>query len=81
MSGQAHVDGGNFTVSTTGGITLARGSLIDVSSGAAILATGKTKGGKGGKGGKGASGGRGDQGWDNRYATTTACIASSYGNY
>ncbi|MFN5487655.1 MAG: filamentous hemagglutinin family protein [Bradyrhizobium sp.] len=48
VSGQAHVDGGNFTVSTTGGITLARGSLIDVSSGAAILATGKTKGGKGG---------------------------------
>ncbi|WP_168193354.1 filamentous hemagglutinin N-terminal domain-containing protein [Bradyrhizobium sp. NAS96.2] len=48
VSGQAHVDGGNFTVSTTGGITLANGSLIDVSSGGAILATGKTKGGKGG---------------------------------
>ncbi|WP_076866829.1 filamentous haemagglutinin family protein [Bradyrhizobium mercantei] len=48
VSGQAHVDGGNFTVSTTGGVTLAGGSLIDVSSGGAILATGKTKGGKGG---------------------------------
>ncbi len=48
VSGQAHVDGGNLTVSTTGGITLANGSLIDVSSGGAILATGKTKGGKGG---------------------------------
>lgn len=48
ISGQAHVDGGNFTVSTTGGITLASGSLIDMSSGGAILATGKTKGGKGG---------------------------------
>ncbi|UGA45824.1 filamentous hemagglutinin family protein [Bradyrhizobium quebecense] len=47
-SGQAHVDGGNFTVSTTGGVTLASGSLIDVSSGGAILVTGKTKGGKGG---------------------------------
>ncbi|WP_454621030.1 filamentous haemagglutinin family protein [Bradyrhizobium cenepequi] len=44
----AHLDGGNFTVSTTGGITLAKGSLIDVSSGGAILADGKTKGGKGG---------------------------------
>ncbi|MDH2379981.1 filamentous haemagglutinin family protein [Bradyrhizobium sp. CER78] len=48
VSGQAHVDGGNFTVSTTGGITLASGSLIDVSSGGAILTTGKTIGGKGG---------------------------------
>ncbi|AUC96260.1 filamentous hemagglutinin [Bradyrhizobium sp. SK17] len=47
-SGQAHLDGGNFTVSTTGGITLASGSLIDVSSGGAILSSGKTIGGKGG---------------------------------
>ncbi|WP_163163504.1 hypothetical protein, partial [Bradyrhizobium uaiense] len=47
-SGRAHLDGGNFTVSTTGGITLASGSLIDVSSGGAILTTGKTQGGKGG---------------------------------
>ncbi|WP_155255017.1 filamentous haemagglutinin family protein [Bradyrhizobium elkanii] len=44
----AHLDGGNFTVSTTGGITLSKGSLIDVSSGGAILVDGKTKGGKGG---------------------------------
>ncbi|WP_420970617.1 filamentous haemagglutinin family protein [Bradyrhizobium sp. B120] len=48
VSGQAHVDGGNFTVSTTGGVTLANASLIDASSGGAILVTGKTKGGKGG---------------------------------
>ncbi|MHC2437089.1 filamentous haemagglutinin family protein [Bradyrhizobium sp. USDA 4451] len=47
-SGRAHLDGGNFTVSTTGSITLASGSLIDVSSGGAILANGKTQGGKGG---------------------------------
>ncbi|MCC8962179.1 filamentous hemagglutinin family protein [Bradyrhizobium sp. Pear76] len=47
-SGRAHLDGGNFIVSTTGGITLASGSLIDVSSGGAILRTGKTQGGKGG---------------------------------
>lgn len=47
-SGRAHLNGGNFTVSTTGGITLASGSLIDVSSGGAILANGKTQGGKGG---------------------------------
>ncbi|WP_342710701.1 filamentous hemagglutinin family protein [Bradyrhizobium sp. B124] len=47
-SGRAHLDGGNFTVSTTGGITLASGSLIDVSSGGAILVNGKTQGGKGG---------------------------------
>jgi filamentous hemagglutinin family protein len=48
LSGLGQLDGGNFTVATTGGITLASGSLVDVSSGGAILATGKTKGGKGG---------------------------------
>ena len=47
-SGRAHLDGGNFTVSTTGGITLASGAIIDVSSGGAILANGKTQSGKGG---------------------------------
>ncbi len=48
QSGLAFVNGGNLTVSTTGGIALASGSVVDVSSGGAILATGKTKGGTGG---------------------------------
>ncbi|MDI4234141.1 filamentous hemagglutinin family protein [Bradyrhizobium sp. Arg237L] len=48
LSGLAHADGGSLTVSTTGGVTLAAGSLVDVSSGGGILANGKTTGGKGG---------------------------------
>jgi filamentous hemagglutinin family protein len=48
LSGLGFINGGNLTVSTTGGITLASGSLVDVSSGGAILATGNTQGGKGG---------------------------------
>ncbi|WP_454632614.1 filamentous haemagglutinin family protein [Bradyrhizobium cenepequi] len=48
LSGLAHADGGSFTVSTTGGIVVAAGSLIDVSSGGGILANGKAAGGKGG---------------------------------
>ncbi|MDE1172832.1 MAG: filamentous hemagglutinin N-terminal domain-containing protein, partial [Parvibaculaceae bacterium] len=48
LSGVAFLDGGNLTVSTTGGITLAGTGAIDVSSGGAILANGKTQGGKGG---------------------------------
>ncbi len=48
LSGLAYLNGGRLTVSTTGGITLASGSLVDVSSGGAILANGKTQGGTGG---------------------------------
>ncbi len=48
VSGLAYLNGGTLNVTTTGGITLAAGSLVDVSSGGAILANGKTQGGKGG---------------------------------
>ncbi|QWA10751.1 filamentous hemagglutinin family protein [Sodalis ligni] len=44
----AFLDGGTLNVATTGGVTFAAGSLIDVSSGAAVLASGETRGGKGG---------------------------------
>ncbi len=42
------LNGGTLNVATTGGVTFAAGSTINVSSGAAILANGKTQGGKGG---------------------------------
>ncbi|WP_158231291.1 filamentous hemagglutinin family protein [Bradyrhizobium sp. C9] len=48
VSGLGFVDGGNVTFDSTGDLTLANGSTIDVSSGGAILANGKTRGGKGG---------------------------------
>ncbi|MDE1174711.1 MAG: filamentous hemagglutinin [Parvibaculaceae bacterium] len=48
LSGLAWLDGGRVSLQSTGDVTLEQGSLIDVSSGAAILATGKTQGGKGG---------------------------------
>ncbi len=44
----AFINGGNVTFDTTGDLTIANGSLIDVSSGGAVLAGGKTKGGTGG---------------------------------
>ncbi|MDI4233284.1 filamentous hemagglutinin family protein [Bradyrhizobium sp. Arg237L] len=44
----AYLDGGDLTISTTRAITLRAGSVIDVSSGGAILANGKTRGGSGG---------------------------------
>ena len=49
-SAQAFVDGGNLNIATTGGITLAKGSLVDVSAGAALTSLSGTKsvGGKGG---------------------------------
>ncbi|TWB96027.1 filamentous hemagglutinin family protein [Bradyrhizobium macuxiense] len=47
-SGLAFVDGGNVTFNSLQNVTLAAGSVIDVSSGGAILANGKTQGGKGG---------------------------------
>ncbi|WP_210302435.1 filamentous haemagglutinin family protein [Rhodoblastus sphagnicola] len=45
---QAFINGGSVTLRSTHDVTLQAGSVIDVSSGAAILATGKTKGGIGG---------------------------------
>ncbi len=42
------LNGGNVTFDSTQNVTLAQGSSIDVSSGGAILANGKTQGGKGG---------------------------------
>ncbi|WP_456710985.1 filamentous haemagglutinin family protein [Bradyrhizobium sp. USDA 4452] len=48
LTGLAYMNGGALAVSTTGRVTLASGSLVDVSSGGAILANGKTSGGTGG---------------------------------
>ena len=47
-TGLPFVDGGRVTLRSTGGVALAAGSRIDASSGAALLATGKRRGGKGG---------------------------------
>uniref|UniRef100_Q07NA8 Filamentous haemagglutinin family outer membrane protein n=1 Tax=Rhodopseudomonas palustris (strain BisA53) TaxID=316055 RepID=Q07NA8_RHOP5 len=44
----AFINGGSVTLRSTHDVTLQAGSVIDVSSGAAILASGKTKGGRGG---------------------------------
>jgi len=46
--GLPYIDGGKVDVRTTGDLTLAAGTTIDVSSGAALLADGKTRGGRGG---------------------------------
>jgi filamentous hemagglutinin family protein len=43
-----YVNGGSVTVRSTGGVALAQGAAIDVSSGAALLANGSLNGGKGG---------------------------------
>ncbi|MGO4685639.1 filamentous haemagglutinin family protein [Hyphomicrobium sp. 2TAF46] len=48
QSNLGFLNGGNVTFDSTQNVTLANGSAIDVSSGGAILANGKTKGGKGG---------------------------------
>ncbi len=48
LAGLAYVDGGNVKFDSVGAVTLERGSLIDASSGGAILGSGQTKGGKGG---------------------------------
>jgi filamentous hemagglutinin family protein len=48
LGGLAYVNGGSVTFDSTQGVTLASGSTINVSSGAAVLPTGKTVGGKGG---------------------------------
>ena len=47
-SGLGYLDGGKVSLTSTHDVTLAEDSLVDVSSGAAILANGKTRGGKGG---------------------------------
>ncbi|MGY3486981.1 filamentous hemagglutinin family protein [Bradyrhizobium sp. USDA 4011] len=47
-SGLGFLDGGNVTLNSLQNVTLAAGSVIDVSSGGAVLANGKTQGGKGG---------------------------------
>ncbi|OXS93192.1 filamentous haemagglutinin family protein [Pandoraea apista] len=48
LSKVAFINGGNVTLDSTSDLTLGDGSVIDVSSGAAILANGKTRGGTGG---------------------------------
>ncbi|MBV8275115.1 MAG: filamentous hemagglutinin N-terminal domain-containing protein, partial [Verrucomicrobia bacterium] len=48
VAGKAYVNGGNVTLSSNQGITLAKGSLIDASAGAAILPSKKTVSGTGG---------------------------------
>ncbi len=48
QSNLAFLNGGNVTFDSPGDLTLTEGSTIDVSSGGAILANGKTQGGKGG---------------------------------
>ena len=44
----AYLNGGLISIRSSGDIDVAAGSLLDVSSGGAILANGKTRGGKGG---------------------------------
>ncbi|WP_210639094.1 filamentous hemagglutinin family protein [Pseudomonas sp. Tri1] len=46
--GLPFINGGVVSVRSSGGIDVRQGSLIDVSSGAAVMADGKTRGGKGG---------------------------------
>lgn len=46
--GLPFINGGRVSVRSGGDIDLGQGSLIDVSSGAAVMADGKTRGGKGG---------------------------------
>jgi filamentous hemagglutinin family protein len=46
--GMAWRNGGSVSIRSSGDVLLARGSAIDVSSGAALLASGKSQGGKGG---------------------------------
>ena len=48
ITGEAYINGGNVTLSSNQGITLATGSLIDASSGAAVLPNLKTLDGTGG---------------------------------
>ncbi|CAI8790534.1 filamentous haemagglutinin family protein [Pseudomonas sp. IT-P395] len=47
-SSLAYLDGGVISIRSSGDIEIGTGSLLDVSSGGALLANGKTRGGKGG---------------------------------
>jgi len=47
-SGLPYLDGGEIDLRSSGDVTLHSGSLVDVSSGGAVLLKGKTQGGKGG---------------------------------
>ncbi|MEW6644100.1 MAG: filamentous hemagglutinin family protein [Pseudomonadota bacterium] len=47
-AGQAFINGGSVTLRSTHDVTLEKGSTIDVSSGAAILSDGRSRGGRGG---------------------------------
>ena len=47
-SSLAYLDGGVVSIRSSGDIDIGTGSLLDVSSGGALLANGKTRGGKGG---------------------------------
>ncbi|WP_434657989.1 filamentous hemagglutinin family protein [Pseudomonas sp. R3-56] len=62
--GLPFINGGSVSVRSSGDIDVQQGSLIDVSSGAAVMADGKTRGGKGGDltltASTGASSGNGD---------------------
>ncbi|EZP37978.1 filamentous haemagglutinin family protein [Janthinobacterium lividum] len=48
VAGLPYVNGGKVTVKSSGGIELAGGSVIDVSSGAALMSNGSLQGGRGG---------------------------------
>lgn len=48
LAGLAHLDGGNVTIRSTQDVVLETGSVIDASSGAAILEDGAIRGGRGG---------------------------------
>ncbi|WP_233024227.1 filamentous haemagglutinin family protein [Rhodopseudomonas boonkerdii] len=48
LNGQAYINGGSVTLKSTHDVTLQKGSTIDVSSGSAVLANGKFRGGRGG---------------------------------
>ncbi|MFJ4142615.1 filamentous haemagglutinin family protein [Pseudomonas sp. NPDC089734] len=47
-SGLAYLNGGSIALRSNGGLNLASGSVVDVSSGAALLSTGEQQGGQGG---------------------------------
>ncbi|KAB8048937.1 filamentous hemagglutinin N-terminal domain-containing protein [Janthinobacterium rivuli] len=48
VAGLPYVNGGKVTLKSSGGIDLTRGSVIDVSSGAALMGNGSLQGGRGG---------------------------------